>query len=562
MYIKIRERVIEAVMIILTITLLLGVMRPETARASVIQIEDGNYHVNVSLWHAMNDEASLGNAALKPQGRLCVQGDEAYIYLAFTAMSFAGMEGYLMQIDFMDNILFNAYGYPESYTLQTADVCSAYSVIDAYNSADSDDEYCAGRSYPEIVKAPIVLGQEYSYVHVYVPVMGSLGFGDQICRLKVDFNNLTLMTEAESQAWDKQDDSEEPASTVTVTADKTQLKKKIANANAKLKKTEEYTEASLKELKQAVEKAVLVYENSSALQTAVDKQVTALQTAIDNLVKKPEEQLDKDNLADGKYSLRADIWHAVADQESMGNPAVNKPSLLTVADGIYTMEVSTRPMTVGTITTCLHSLQIKQENGNYVYADITANNNDGGLPSVFCFTLPSKEEYIDIMIDPQIEIMGSKPLSARLKIQWDTLIKVSDDTKVEENNTPVDGGSSAEDSTASGQSSLQSGQKAANTSSSGTQASSQANTVSSNKKGADSSKSSAAAATESELQIPIEEKAADEQQNPGQEMRKKIFYAITWISVGMSFVYIIIIFLSVMKVRKGKTVTYEEYSKA
>lgn len=149
------------------------------------------------------------------------------------------------------------------------------------------------------------------------------------------------------------------------------------------------------------------------------------------------DELDKDNLANGKYNVTVNLWNASQDKASMGNAALNEKALLTVEDGIYTMDISTRPMTIGTITSCLQTLEIKQVDGSYLYADITSRNNLDNQPSVFQFKLPIIEEYIDVKIDPKIEIMGKDPLPARLKISWDTLVSVPEDTKVEEDNDEV-----------------------------------------------------------------------------------------------------------------------------
>ena len=107
---------------------------------------------------------------------------------------------------------------------------------------------------------------------------------------------------------------------------------------------------------------------------------------------------DRDNLPNGKYNVQVALWHATSNKASMGNPTLNSKALLTVQNGSYTMDVSTHPMTVGTITACLQTLQIRQADGSYKYAQITAKNNPNGQPSVFRFVLPSKEEYIQVKI--------------------------------------------------------------------------------------------------------------------------------------------------------------------
>lgn len=151
--------------------------------------------------------------------------------------------------------------------------------------------------------------------------------------------------------------------------------------------------------------------------------------------KEEEETLLKDDLEDGKYTVMVYLWNATMDTESMGNAAMNHEALLTVKNGIYQMEITTHPMTVGTITACLESLQIKQPDGTYHEAEITARNNEGKKPSAFSFLLPSKEEYIDVLIDPKVDIMAGQAIEARLKTDWSTLAKASEDAVVKEDTT-------------------------------------------------------------------------------------------------------------------------------
>lgn len=151
-----------------------------------------------------------------------------------------------------------------------------------------------------------------------------------------------------------------------------------------------------------------------------------------------EVKLDKDNLPDGKYTVVVNLWHAVSDKASMGNLALNHEALITVKKEKYIMELATYPMTVGTITACLQTLEIKQEDNHYKTAKITARNNLGGQPSIFLFSMPHKNNFIEVKIDPKVEVMGNDPLPARLKIDWDTLKQVPDTTKIEMISKPTD----------------------------------------------------------------------------------------------------------------------------
>lgn len=398
-------------------------------------LSDGSYIISVTLWKAAQDQVSMGNGSLE-EAKLEVENGKGTLYLKFKAMTFSGMEGYLSQLDLLENIKFDTNNQPKTYDLKPSTVVSTFSVVDPYNSSSSTDVNTAGKSYPKVVSFPVDIGDDLLWAQVYVPIMGSLGFGEQTCRIKIDYDQVEEMGEEDLSRWkeyEQSDKAEENESDSSSKVDKSKLKTQIQKATKLVEKVDQYTEASLKQLKEVLEAANKVYNLSNATQEAVDNQVTLLKDAISQLVEKSGENLDKDHLSNGKYRVYVELWNATSNAASMGNLALNKKALLTVKNGVYTMEISTRPMTVGTITACLQTLQIKQTNGKYKYAKITARNNEGNQPSVFQFTLPSKNEYIDVLIDPKVEVMGDDPLEARLKISWDTLSKVADDETIEEN---------------------------------------------------------------------------------------------------------------------------------
>lgn len=438
---KFKKKMAVIICCCLILTILSGTAGLKVSSADDTGVKDGTYSIPVSLWHASKDSASMGNNALQQTGKLVASGGDAQLYLKFTSMEFSGMSGYLMQLDLLEDITFNEYNYPEKYKEKAATVVSRYSIVDQYNGPSSTDVNCAGKQYPKVLKIPVTIGQQYTWAHVYVPVMGELDSGDQVCRIKLDFDAMSEMTSDEAAEWEAAEkDDEGGTSGETGNLNKTELKKYIDQATALLGKTDTYTEASLNQLQAALDTAKKTWEATSTTQTVVDAQAKSLKAAIDGLIKKSSENLDKNNLKNGKYTVYVDLWHATSNKASMGNPTMNHKALLTVKDGTYTMDISTHPMTVGTITACLQTLQIKQSDGSYKYAQITAKNNPGKQPSVFRFVLPSKDTYIPVLIDPKVEVMGEDPLPARLKISWDTLAKAADNAKVEENTKAVTAG--------------------------------------------------------------------------------------------------------------------------
>ena len=153
-----------------------------------VTLEDGEYQVPVSLWHAYKDEASMGNAGMEQTGTLKVKDGEATLELTFIPMTAGNLSGYLSEFNLMTNIVYNSNGVPESYDKVASTVLSTYDVVDEYNKEDSTDANVAGKLYPKTVSVPVELGQEYTWAHMYVPVMGVLGSGDCEARIKLDYS--------------------------------------------------------------------------------------------------------------------------------------------------------------------------------------------------------------------------------------------------------------------------------------------------------------------------------------------------------------------------------------
>ena len=382
------KRGLAAFMLVIMTALILseamGMWTAGEVSAAETSLQDGTYAVPVSLLHESQDKASMADNALNREGKLVVSGGTATLYMNLVSIKSSGLEGYLMQFDVLKDVQLKN-GVPEKYSRQASKVISTDSVTDEYNRSGSSDKICAGKRYPKVVSIPVDLSADFTWVHMYIPVMGSLGSGDQLARLKVDISRAKAMTQAQLSSWQKLetgDGSTDPGKTEPGKTDPGRNNNK----------------------------------NNTGGKTG---------------------KLDKNNLADGRYTVTVHLWHATQNKESMGNATLNHQALITVKKGVYTMDISTHPVKIGSVTACLQSLWIKQS-GGYTAAAVKARNNAGGQPSVFSFRLPSKDKYIPAKIDPRVEVMGKDPIDARLRISWDTLRKASSDAKVKENTSTTD----------------------------------------------------------------------------------------------------------------------------
>lgn len=402
-------------------------------------LADGRYQIAVKLYHATKEEVSVGNGAVKEKGMLIVKNGKATLHLEMQAMNISGMTGYLSELNTLAQVEFNAYQFPSKYVKVPAKVLSVHDVVDNYNDSLSTDENCKGVKYPKKLSIPVVLQQEYTWVQMYVPVMGAMGFGEQLARVKLDYSSCTaLESVSRSELLELITGLEEKTASHYTESSFQMFIEQLHRA----RQVAEEEESDKKALEAAYYDLLEVVEKLQLKSISADSQPSPLPTStllptstpIAKPVQSPvkeEETLDKDQLPDGKYQVSVQLWHATMDKESMGNAAVIPNGLIEVKKGKYTMTVATTQMTVGTITSCLRALWVKQADGTYKAAKIVEYNNPNKQPSAFSFTMPVKEEYLDVKIDPQIEIMGSEPLDARLKIDWNTLKAVSSQTIIE-----------------------------------------------------------------------------------------------------------------------------------
>lgn len=395
---------------------------------SVTTLADGRYSVSIRLWHATNNEASMGDAGISKTGILTVQDGKARIEFELIPMNVNGIIGYLSEFNLMEDIKYNNYLYPESYTKIPTTVLSAYDVVDDYNSSTSKDDNCRGVAYPKKITMPLTVGQEFTWVQMYIPFMGSLGFGEQIAKLRVYYDSVKEIAPLQNSDLQELVDNNKKLSSENYTEDSYQV---FTNVMEDCKTLLKQGNATEKEIQQAYDSLVDAIGNLVRVKMELPEDDSSSSSGLEGANgaggssgsgDSSNETLNKDKLSNGKYQVSIALWHATADKESMGSGAIVPTALIDVKNGKYTMTVATQEMTIGSITASLVTLQVEQEDGVYVDATKSGDN--------FKFVLPSTDEYINVKMDPQVAIMGEGLLHARLKIDWDTLKAVSSSTTI------------------------------------------------------------------------------------------------------------------------------------
>lgn len=125
---------------------------------------------------------------------------------------------------------------------------------------------------------------------------------------------------------------------------------------------------------------------------------------------------------DGTYNVNIALWNASKDELSMAASALDTKATIIVKDGKAVMYMSTKKMTLGTIVAYLQEMKVGEEQASVVSKDADGN------PTMFSFSLPSEEELIDVQVNPHVAIMGNSYIPARLKVDYASLIKVSEET--------------------------------------------------------------------------------------------------------------------------------------
>lgn len=147
------------------------------------------------------------------------------------------------------------------------------------------------------------------------------------------------------------------------------------------------------------------------------------------------ENLKAEELKDGTYTVNIALWHQFMDKPSMGNKGIIPEAELEVKDGKATMFIETQIIQVTGITASVVSFfNFNEEKQDFTKAEAHAYNFeiDGQKrPKIFLFPIKPGSEYYRCMVDPKVEVMGDKPIEARLKVDWSSLKLVEKSLKQE-----------------------------------------------------------------------------------------------------------------------------------
>lgn len=360
-------------------------------------LKDETYEVSVALWNETKDQASMAASTIGDTATIEVKDGTA-------SMTIQALKAKIMGFDAQ---------------LQGMKVFEGTSTAEGQNNTEAvAGEADENGTIPYTFTMPHM--DEYIYVSVNPgPPMSTW----MSARIKVDWNTLKLIEEATEPGTDPGDqtnpgegegtDQEKPE---TPSVDKSGLQSAYDAVAAMTQGN--YTADSWADFVTARDAAKAILDNKDATADQVTKAIKDLQTAKDALAY--DNIL---NLADGTYKVPVKLWHETKDQASMAASSVLPEAMITVSGKDIKMNIYTQPMTMGTITASLQTLKVENETGGYTDAEIVGRSSSGD-PNEFSFSLPHAKEYINVLVNPKVAIMGNTDIGARLKVDYSSIAKV------------------------------------------------------------------------------------------------------------------------------------------
>lgn len=142
---------------------------------------------------------------------------------------------------------------------------------------------------------------------------------------------------------------------------------------------------------------------------------------------------DETGLADGHYQINVSLLHAYEDKLSMGNAGLAERGELVKKGEELQLYLKMQTLTVSNLTTSVKRFYLfDKEKKAYVSGspyqyDISLYDGKVQNPSIFVFRLSDREDNYPVLVDPGVSAMGSDPIKARLHLDWQSLVTVTDE---------------------------------------------------------------------------------------------------------------------------------------
>ncbi|MDO5521850.1 MAG: NEAT domain-containing protein [bacterium] len=393
------------------------------------------YDLEVGLWKADTNEASMANAVFTGKSKLVESNGKKTMVVYAQPMTFMGITAYLEKLEVMqadgsyktaEITEKDAAGNATAFSYEITELTEYMNVLVYYGGRPvgssarikvlNYSELVPVKTYPLTVelwnaskdtvsmgndaftgKAELVVSKDKTSIVVYTQPMEYLGMKGYVYDFSVEDN-----TGAYKDATVLSKDTNGIPTSFSFEITKLQ---EFFNVKADARLDGHPSEARLKIV------------NYSDYVTGGDQEES-----------KPENTPAGDALSkveNGVFEVAVDLYKEASDSVSMAGDAVRKTARIQVVNGTATMYLYTKDLTMAGLTASFKELQIKQADGSYVTATV-AKKDSNGYNSLFTFKLPSYEEYIGVKVDAGIDFMGVQ--NARIHVDYTTLKEVDKTT--------------------------------------------------------------------------------------------------------------------------------------
>ncbi|MDO5387975.1 MAG: NEAT domain-containing protein [Clostridia bacterium] len=417
-------------------------------KAEKAALPQGRYNVDYSIMKAFENDYSMANDVINGPAQVEINNDTAKYTLNVKSRNQNNIIGHLLQLWNIPGVDAPT-GSAAEYELEG----NKAKVVSTVNEVGIDGEE---RDYPSVFEfTRNSTGEDYFYVRVDVDAMGNVHQSAKLipdwstAKWVGDINSDEVYVEAPKITVGKKEavnDEEvkvsiscEEGAEIYYTTDNT-----VPDVNSQ-KYTGEFT---------VKDKNTTVAINAVAVK---DGNVSNVSSETIKFASAGSSSDETSDIEDGKYWMEINLWHANADQESMGNAAFenNRMALVTVENGVAKIEAATNPVSVSGYTSALKDIQSSETNMNILKTETFTTNTkyDGNehtfdYVSMFSFEVSDMtKEYLDVQISvPYTPMDGISEnvggwIDARLKLNFSGMSKTDSSAQLTPDSSSASGSS-------------------------------------------------------------------------------------------------------------------------
>lgn len=428
---------------LLLATILLFSQMSSVALANSIEVIDNKettHELQVGLWNATEDKASMANAVLTGDAILVEKANKQTMTVYTQEMSFMGVTAYLERLDIKQED--GTFKQAEIISKDDAGNATAFSFeVPEFTEYLEVEVYYGGRTTGSAARIKVLNYEQFLPVTTHALEVGLWNAtedkashandafdGTGVLKVNERKKTITVSTQALEvygvkaylkQLFVKNLAGEYVEATVS-SIDENEMPTSFTFTVDKVQEYYDVRVVASDDVHEEKEARLKVFNYSQFVEEDDSNQEEDTE-----VIPQPGAELAK--IENGVFEVEVTLWNAVQDKESMANNAVRGTARIQIVNKVPTVYLYTKQMELMGIKAYLQELTVQQADGTYKAATI-AKKDTSGNPTIFTFELPTYAEYIGVTVDPKIELMGVQ--NARIKVNYATLKEVSNDTDV------------------------------------------------------------------------------------------------------------------------------------